>query len=105
MNPTFAHPLWIVAGALLLLGGFWLFCWGKRNDRRAEISAPATEAAFNKLRKKPTTKAEVSNRPSTGRGAADRLRNSMAQFLGIVGLLMVIAGIVAMVFGVFYDAG
>lgn len=31
-----------------------------------------------------------------------RFRNSMAQFLGIVGLLMIIAGLVAMVFGAFY---
>jgi hypothetical protein len=29
----------------------------------------------------------------------------MAQFFGIVGVLMMIAGIVAMVFGIFYSAG
>jgi hypothetical protein len=105
MNPTFGHPQWIVAGVLLILGGFWLFRWARRNDASAEIAAATTEAAINKLRK--NSAATVNTKPATsaGGGAAVRFRNSMAQFLGIVGILMVIAGLVAMVFGVFYDAG
>ncbi len=51
MDPTFAHPQWIVAGILLILGGFWLFRWARRNDSRAEIAALMAEAAINKLRK------------------------------------------------------
>ncbi len=92
MDPTFAHPHWIMAGVLLILGGFWLFRWGRRNDSRAAIAAATTEAAVNKLRRKSQTKVQDAQTSSTGRGTAARLRNSMAQFLGIVGLLMVIAG-------------
>ena len=43
MDPTFAHPQWIVAGVLLILGGFWLFRWAARNDTRAEVAVASTE--------------------------------------------------------------
>ncbi len=102
MDPTFAHPHWIVAGVLLILGGFWLFRWARRNDAQAEISAATTEAAINKLLKNPQAKAETAKPSSAGSGAAVRFRNSMAQFFGIVGALMMMAGIVAIVFGAFY---
>jgi hypothetical protein len=102
MNPTFAHPQWIVAGILLILGGFWLFRWARRNDSRAEIAALATEAAINKLRKKSPGRSQIKSATSAGGGAMARFRNSMAQLLGIIGLLMAMAGLVAMVFGTFY---
>ncbi|WP_414462036.1 hypothetical protein [Hyphomicrobium sp. DY-1] len=105
MNATFAHPLWIVAGLLLILGGFWLFRWARRNDTRAAIAAATTEAAINKLRKKPGAAGPGQPKASAGGSARTRFRNSMAQFFGIVGILMVIAGLVAMTFGVFYTAG
>jgi hypothetical protein len=102
MDLTFAHPHWIVAGVLLILGGFWLFRWARKNDTSAEIKAATTEAAFGKLLKKTSTKVEGTGSPSTGKVAAARFRNSMAQFFGIVGILMAIAGLVAIVFGMFY---
>ena len=105
MDPTFGHPHWIVAGVLLILVGFWLFRWARWNDASDEIAAATTEAAINKLLKKPPAKVEGAKPPSAGKVAAARFRNSMAQFLGIVGILMVIAGLVAIVFGVFYEAG
>ncbi|HML27420.1 MAG TPA: hypothetical protein PKE16_01005 [Hyphomicrobium sp.] len=102
---TFAHPHWIVAGVLLILGGFWLFRWARQNDSRAAIAAAATEAAINKLRKKTGAVGAAPAQTSAGSSARARFRNSMAQFFGIVGGLMMIAGLVAMVFGVFYSAG
>lgn len=105
MNATFAHPHWIVAGLLLIFGGFWLFRWAQRNDTRAAIATATTEAAINKLRKKPGAAGPDQPKASAGSSARTRFRNSMAQFLGIVGILMVIAGFVAMTFGVFYIAG
>lgn len=105
MNATFAHPHWIVAGLLLIFGGFWLFRWARRNDTRAAIAAATTEAAINKLRKKPGAADLGQPKASAGSSARTRFRNSMAQFFGIIGLLMIIAGFVAMTFGVFYIAG
>ncbi|MFA5955743.1 hypothetical protein [Hyphomicrobium sp.] len=102
MDPTFAHPRWIVAGILLILGGFWLFRWARRNDSRAEIAALTASAAINKLRKNSPGRSQIKPATSARGGAMARFRNSMAQFLGIVGLLMIIAGLVAMVFGAFY---
>lgn len=104
MNPTFAHPLWIVAGLLLILGGFWLFRWARRNDTRGAIAAATAEATINKLRKKPGPAASGHPKDAAGSSARTRFRNSMAQFFGIVGILMVLAGLVAMTFGVFYGA-
>jgi predicted negative regulator of RcsB-dependent stress response len=102
MNPTFAHPHWIVAGILLILGGFWLFRWARKNDTSAEIAAVEMDTALNKLRKKSSADEKATASPPAGKVAAARFRNSMAQFLGIVGMLMLIAGLVAIVFGVFY---
>ncbi len=104
MDPSFTHPHWIVAGVLLLLGGFWLFRWGQRNDDRGVIAAAAAEAAINKLRKNSPGKTRASPAPAAKIGAATRFRNAMAQFLAIVGLLMIIAGPVLIVFGLFYAA-
>ncbi len=86
---------------MLILVGFWLFRWASRNDTSAEIAAATTEAAINQFRKKSPTKAP-SVRPPAGKIAAVRFLNSMAQFFGIVAVLMMIAGIVATVFGIFY---
>lgn len=105
MNATFAHPAWIVAGLLLIFAGFWLFRWARRNDTRAAISAAHAEATINKLRKKSAAPSPSQPKASAGSSARIHFRNSMAQFLGIVGLLMVIAGFLAMTFGVFYTGG
>ncbi|MFT3730126.1 MAG: hypothetical protein QM780_01705 [Hyphomicrobium sp.] len=98
MDLTLVHPRWIVTGIILILAGLWLIRWARRNDGSAEISAATAEAAFDKLRKKPGQKSA----PKPGL-AAVRFRSSMAQFFGIVGTLMAIAGLVSIVFGVFYS--
>jgi hypothetical protein len=102
MDPTFLHPKWIGAGLALFVCGIWLFRWGRRNDMSAQLAAATAEAAINKLRKNSSPKTKP-NAPAATRGStAARFRNSMAQLLGIVGILMIIAGLVAMIFGVFY---
>jgi hypothetical protein len=103
MDATILHPKWIVTGLALCLGGIWLFRWGRRNDRSGEIAAATAEAAINKLRKNTSPKEKPPAAGSTRSSAAERFRNSMAQFLGIVGALMIIAGLVSMIFGVFYE--
>ena len=103
MDATFAHPKWIVAGVALILGGLWLFRWARRNDNSAAIAAATTGAAINKLRKNSVKSAGMPS-PAARISTAARFRNSMAQLLGIVGILMLIAGLLAAVFGVFYPA-
>ncbi len=105
MDPTFGHPHWIVAGVLLILVGFWLFRWARRNNASAELKAAATEAAVNKLLKNSASKAPAASSTTAKNRAAANFRNAMSQFFGIVGFLMIIAGLVAVVFGIFYDAG
>jgi hypothetical protein len=105
MDPTFGHPHWIVAGVLLILVGFWLFRWARRNDASAEVKAAATEAAVNKLLKNSPGKVPAASPAAAKKRAATNFRNSMSQLFGIVGFLMIIAGLVAIVFGIFYPVG
>ena len=102
MDPTFSHPHWIVAGLLLILAGFWLFRWSRRNNAAGEIAAATTEAAINKLLKNPAAKVPAGTQSPAKKRAAANFRNAMAQLAGIVGLLMLITGLVYAVFGIFY---
>jgi hypothetical protein len=100
MDPTFAHPKWIVVGVLLFLSGLWLFRWAARNDSASEIAAATREAAVNKLLKgAPTPPAQNKKR------AAAQFRHAMSQLTGIVGFLLIIAGLLSAFLGVFYDVG
>lgn len=105
MDPTFAHPHWIVAGVLLILVGFWLFRWARRNSASAELAAATTEAAVNKLLKNSAGKVPAAGPGAAKKRAAANFRNAMSQFFGIVGFLMIISGLVAIVFGIFYSGG
>jgi uncharacterized membrane protein len=105
MNPTFAHPHWIVAGVLLILVGFWLFRWARRNSASAEVAAATTEVAVNKLFKNSASKVPAGGSTAKKQRAAANFRNAMSQLFGIVGFLMIIAGLVAVVFGIFYSGG
>jgi len=102
MDPTFAHPHWIVAGLLLILAGFWLFRWSRRNSASSEIAAATTESAINKLLKNPAANVPAGAPSPAKKRAAANFRNAMSQLAGIVGLLMLIAGLVYVVFGIFY---
>ncbi len=103
MDPTFAHPKWILAGVALILGGLWLFRWARRNDASEAIAAATADVAINKLRKNSPKPAGAPS-PAARISTATRFRNSMAQLAGILGILMLISGLVAAVFGIFYPA-
>jgi uncharacterized membrane protein len=105
MDPTFAHPHWIVAGVLLILVGFWLFRWARRNSASAELAAATTETAVNKILKNSGAKVPAGAPTAAKKRAAANFRNAMSQFFGIVGFLMIFAGLVAIVFGIFYSGG
>jgi hypothetical protein len=97
MEPAFAHPLWISSGVLLMLVGFLLFRWARRSDPSAAITAATREATARKIfgggRK--TARAPQNLAPH-------RFRRAMSQLFGIIGFLLVIAGLMAAFLGIFY---
>ncbi|HVZ04689.1 hypothetical protein [Hyphomicrobium sp.] len=100
MEPTFGHPLWISSGILLLIFGGLLFRWARRDNAGERIAIATRESAVNKLFKG----------GDTPRAAAQPLgrhyfRRAMAQFFGIAGFLLIIAGLMATVLGIFYVGG
>ena len=101
MEATFGHPRWIVAGVLLFFAGLWLFRWASRNDAATEIAAVTREAAVNKLLKKGASTPPAQNK----RRATAQFRHAMSQFAGIVGFLLIIAGLLSAFLGIFYDVG
>jgi len=99
MDASFGHPIWISSGVLLIVIGFIMFRWARRNDAMDEVNLAAREAAVQKLLKTPGAKP-----PGTSKKRATaNFRHAMSQFFGIVGFLLIIAGIVAAIFGVFYE--
>jgi len=90
MDPTFGHPLWITSGVLLVIVGFLLFRWARRLGAPNRNAATSRDASVGKILK-------GQKAPATG-----SFRRAMSQFFGIVGFLMIIAGLMAIFLGVFY---
>jgi hypothetical protein len=94
MDPAFGHPLWISSGVVLIVVGFLLFRWARRLGSSDRVAAAQREASAGKIFKggqKPPKSSASSN-----------FRRSMSQFFGIVGFLMIIAGLMAIFLGIFY---
>jgi len=105
MDPTFGHPIWIAAGVLLVLAGFGLFRWAARNNASGEIAAATTEAAINKLLKKSPDRNAGGSSALAKKRAIAQFRHAMSQFFGIVGFLLILAGFMAALLGIFYRVG
>ncbi len=105
MDPTFGHPLWIFSGVALVLVGFWLFGWATSSDTGG-LTADAT--GQGKLRK--LFRRGQHNAPSTAATNAPpsktrtNFRRAMSQLFGIIGFLLIVAGLMAAVLGVFYPS-
>ena len=94
MDPTFGHPLWIFSGVALVLVGFWLFGWATSSDTGG-LTADATGQ-----HNAPST-AATNAPPSKTR---TNFRRAMSQLFGIIGFLLIVAGLMAAVLGVFYPS-
>jgi hypothetical protein len=92
MDPTFGHPLWITSGVLLVIVGFLLFRWARR------LGAPDRNAAQRDASVGKIFKGQKNSKAS----APGSFRRAMSQFFGIVGFLMILAGLLAIVLGIFY---
>jgi hypothetical protein len=101
MDPIFGHPLWVSSGVLMMLGGGLLIHWSRRNNVSDEIAHATREAAVNKLfRGGRATPADSALKKLP----ANHFRRAMSQLAGIVGFLLIIAGLTSAFFGVFYEA-
>jgi len=93
MDPTFGHPLWITSGVLLVIVGFLLFRWARRLGAPASSVPAQRDASVGKILK---------GQKSSKAAGPGSFRRAMSQFFGIVGFLMILAGLMAIFLGIFY---
>jgi di/tripeptidase len=77
-----------------------LFRWARRDDAAEHIAKATREAAVNKMFKGGTPSRSES--PPAKKLATHHFRRAMAQLFGIVGFLLIIAGLMAALLGMFY---
>ena len=100
MDPTFGHPLWIFVGAVLVLVGLWLFLWA--TGRSASATEQGKLRGIFRRRKSQPNAPSTATTNATPSKTATNFRRAMSQLFGIIGFLMIIAGLMAAVLGVFY---
>jgi hypothetical protein len=98
MEPTFGHPLWISSGVLMVVVGLLLFRWARRSKAADQIASATREAAVDKLIKGQ----KGSSQAASKKLAPHYFRRAMAQLFGIIGFLLIIAGLMAIFLGIFY---
>ena len=105
MDPTFGHPIWIFSGVALVLIGFWLFGWATSSDTAGQTADATGQGKLRKLFRR-----GQHNAPSTAAANAPpsrtrtNFRRAMSQLFGIIGFLLIVAGLMAAVLGVFYPS-
>ena len=97
MEPAFAHPIWISTGLLLILVGALLVRWARRDKSRSHIAEATKQSTIRRLFGAPPR-----NRTAERKMAGHRFRGAIAQFFGIVGFLLLVAGLMAALLGIFY---
>lgn len=93
MDPTFGHPLWVASGVLLVIVGFLLFRWARRLGATAQTAPVQRDASVGKIFK---------GQKSSKAAGPGSFRRAMSQFFGIVGFLLMLAGMMAIFLGIFY---
>jgi hypothetical protein len=103
MDATFGHPLWIFSGVALVLVGFWLFRWATHSDTAGQIADATGRGKLRSLfrRGQPNAPSTAATNAPPSRTATN-FRRAMSQLFGIIGFLLIIAGLMAVVLGVFY---
>jgi flagellar biogenesis protein FliO len=104
MDPTFGHPLWIFSGVALVLVGFWLFRWATSSNTSGRSASTAEQGKLRGLFRRRKSQADAPSTAATNAPskAASNFRRAMSQLFGIIGFLLIIAGLMAAVLGVFY---
>lgn len=105
---------WLVAGLALCAAGIWLIRWASRNNMASEIKDAAVSATMSALKKRgrPDIPDNVKARMSefeaaqgvTGKAktvASYAVRNSLSQVFGVLGFILLMAGLVTAAIGIF----
>lgn len=112
--PTIAHPAWLLAGLLMCAVGVWLVRWANRNNVAAAMKDATVSATLETIAKRgrpdvpPELKAKMSEitgaEGKTGKAktvASYSIRNSLSQLFGAAGFILLMAGLVTAVIGIF----
>ncbi len=112
---SIAHPGWIAIGVAMIAVGVWLIRWANRNNLNGVAVSAAAGAALSAARNRgrAAMPSEITERyadvasASTHTGKVKKiagfgLRHAAAQVFGIIGFIVVVAGLMAVVLGVFY---
>jgi uncharacterized membrane protein YraQ (UPF0718 family) len=105
MDPTFGHPLWTFSGVALVLVGFWLFRWATSSNTSGRSASTAEQGKLRGLFRRRKSQADAPSTAGTNATpskTASNFRRAMSQLFGIIGFLLIIAGLMAAVLGVFY---
>lgn len=113
--PTIAHPTWLVLGLAFALIGVWMIRWASRNNMASAIRDATVGVAIDAVarRGRPNMPPEIRAKIDTikgaqgGTGKAKKIasygiRHSLSQLFGVTGFILVMAGLVTAVLGVFY---
>jgi hypothetical protein len=102
MDPTFGHPLWIFSGVALVLIGFLLFGWATSSDTAGQTADATGQGRLRKLFRRGQHTAPSTAATNARSKTRTNFRRAMSQLFGIIGFLLIVAGFMAAVFGVFY---
>lgn len=107
-------PFWLFAGLALCVIGIWLIRWAARNNMSSEIKDAAVSATLSALAKRGrpdlpnNVKAKMSEFEAAGgvTGKAKTVaryavRNSLSQVFGVLGFILLMAGLVTAAIGIF----
>lgn len=107
-------PSWLIAGLVVCALGVWLIRWAARNNMASEIKDAAVSATLSALAKRgrPDLPDNVKARMSelnaaggvTGKAktvAGYAVRNSLSQVFGVLGFILLMAGLLVAAIGIF----
>ncbi len=108
------EPTWLIFGLILCALGIWLIRWAARNNMASEIKDAAVSATLSALAKRgrpdvpDNVKAKLSELEAaagvTGKAktvARYAVRNSLSQLFGVLGFILLMAGLVIAAIGIF----
>lgn len=112
--PAIANPTWLFIGIAMAVIGIWLIRWAARNNMAAAIKDATVSATLDAIAKRgrPDMPAEVKAKLAeleaaegvSGKAktvASYAIRNSASQLFGVVGFILLMAGLVTAAIGIF----
>lgn len=89
---------WLFSGLLMVVGGIWLIRWSNRHNPSDELEKANREAAARALTKSGPAP-DARDKAARKRAASDR--QDISRFIGVVGFLLLISGLLLAALGTF----